>query len=68
MQKRTKTALSRTWFHFLFHENLLLTNSLTSGLFMAVGDLVIQEFEFRNGLIPGRYNWARASMNIHVVL
>lgn len=62
MQKRMKSALSRSWYQFLFHENLLLTNSLTSGVFMAIGDLVIQEFEFRNGRISERYNWARASM------
>lgn len=62
IQKRSKTAVSR-WFQFLFHENLLLTNSLTSGFFMAIGDLVIQEIEFRNGFLSEKYDWARASMN-----
>lgn len=63
MQKRMKSALSRSWFQFLFHENLLMTNSLTSGFFMAIGDLIIQEIEFRNGLLSEKYNWARASKN-----
>lgn len=63
IQKRMKSALSGSWFQFLFHENLLMTNSLTSGFFMAIGDLVIQEVEFRNGVISERYDWARASMN-----
>ncbi|XP_026328480.1 PXMP2/4 family protein 4-like isoform X2 [Hyposmocoma kahamanoa] len=66
MQKRMKSALSRSWFQFLFHENLLMTNSLTSGFFMAIGDLIIQEIEFRNGLLSEKYNWARATQMLIV--
>ncbi|CAB3243022.1 unnamed protein product [Arctia plantaginis] len=39
-------------------KNLLLTNSITSGAFMALGDLVEQEVEIRRGLTTA-YDWTR---------
>ncbi|XP_026739772.1 PXMP2/4 family protein 4-like [Trichoplusia ni] len=45
---------------YLFKKNLLLTNSLTSGLCMAIGDLVQQEIEYQQKILPNRYDWGRA--------
>lgn len=45
---------------FFFKKNLFLTNSITSGVCMALGDLVQQEFEFQTKVLPARYDWGRA--------
>ncbi|XP_004931938.1 mpv17-like protein 2 [Bombyx mori] len=58
-QTRSKSLFNRG-LHFLFKKNLLLTNSITSGGFMAIGDLFQQEFEFQSKLLKERYDWARA--------
>lgn len=54
----------KSFFHrgvrFLFKRNLLLTNSITSGGFMAMGDLIQQEIEVQSKVLPSRYDWARA--------
>ncbi|CAH0700024.1 unnamed protein product [Spodoptera exigua] len=44
---------------FFFKKNLFLTNSLTSGVCMALGDLIQQEFEFQTKVLPERYDWGR---------
>ncbi|XP_059059440.1 mpv17-like protein 2, partial [Achroia grisella] len=44
---------------FFFKKNLLFTNSITSGGFMAIGDLVQQEIEYRSSILTERYNWGR---------
>lgn len=59
LQRRTMSMFSRS-VRFLFKKNLLLTNSVTSGGFMAIGDLIQQEVEYRSKKIPERYDWARA--------
>lgn len=51
---------------FFFKKNLLLTNSVTSGLCMAIGDLVQQEFEYQTRVIPERYDWGRSGFYIFV--
>ncbi|KAL0892076.1 hypothetical protein ABMA27_015290 [Loxostege sticticalis] len=45
--------------NFLFKKNLLITNSISSGGFMAIGDMVQQEFEFQSKVLLKRYDWAR---------
>ncbi|XP_032511521.1 mpv17-like protein 2 isoform X1 [Danaus plexippus] len=45
----------------LFKKYLLLTNSITSGLFMTIGDVVQQEFEYQTNVIHTRYDWDRAA-------
>ncbi|XP_045446159.1 mpv17-like protein 2 isoform X2 [Melitaea cinxia] len=47
--------------HFLFKKNLLLTNSITSGGFLGIGDLIQQEIEFQSHILPERYDWARTA-------
>lgn len=59
IQSRHKSAFQKGM-HYLFKENLLLTNSITSGGFMSIGDLVQQEYEYQSKLLPQRYDWARA--------
>lgn len=44
---------------FLFKKNLLITNSVSSGGFMAIGDLVQQEFEYQSKILLKRYDWGR---------
>ncbi|KAJ8731959.1 hypothetical protein PYW08_014689 [Mythimna loreyi] len=46
---------------FFFKKNLLLTNSVTSGLCMAIGDLVQQECEYQTKVLPQRYDWGRTA-------
>lgn len=46
----------------LFKKYLLLTNSITSGLFMTIGDVVQQEFEYQTNVIHTRYDWDRAGI------
>ncbi|XP_063379544.1 mpv17-like protein 2 [Cydia fagiglandana] len=46
--------------------NLLVTNSLTSGLFMFLGDLAQQEFEYRSKQLKKRYDWARSARMLTV--
>lgn len=52
--------------HFLFKKNLLLTNSITSGGFMAMGDLIQQEIEVQSKILPTRYDWARAGIILKI--
>lgn len=44
----------------LINKFFLLTNSLSAGGCMLMGDLVEQEFEFRSNKIPKRYDWKRS--------
>lgn len=48
--------------YILFKRNLLLTNSITSGAFMAMGDIIQQEIEYQSHVLPKRYDWARTGM------
>lgn len=52
--------------HFLLKKNLLLTNSITSGGFMAMGDLIQQEIEVQSKILPTRYDWARAGIILKI--
>lgn len=45
---------------FFNKKNLLLTNSFTSGAFMAIGDLIQQEIEYESKAVNVRYDWPRA--------
>lgn len=56
-----KMSLFSRGINFFFKKNLLLTNSITSGGFMAIGDLVQQEMEYQSHILPQRYDWGRAS-------
>ncbi|XP_039749304.1 mpv17-like protein 2 [Pararge aegeria] len=58
-QRRMKSSFYRG-VHFLFKKNLLLTNSVTSGGFMAIGDWVQQEVEIHAKLLPA-FDWSRAA-------
>lgn len=42
-----------------FGKYLLLTNTVSSGLLMGIGDLVQQEIEYRRKILPKRYDWGR---------
>ncbi|XP_050343151.1 mpv17-like protein 2 [Nymphalis io] len=46
--------------YYLFKKNLLITNSVSSGGFMLIGDLILQEIEFQSKILPKRYDWSRA--------
>ncbi|XP_049866565.1 mpv17-like protein 2 [Pectinophora gossypiella] len=58
-QRMKSMSLYRRSINYFFKENLLLTNSLSSGGFMALGDMIQQEYEYRQNQIPKRYDWAR---------
>lgn len=62
--KRNYSSISRGVQSFV-KKNLLLTNSITSGAFMAVGDFVEQEVEIRRG-VTSAYDWTRTGMVIHM--
>lgn len=66
IQNRQKCDHDTGILYILFKKNLLLTNSLSSGVFMAIGDLVQQEYEYQKKIIPKRYDWAR-SLRMFVV-
>ncbi|XP_022120306.2 mpv17-like protein 2 [Pieris rapae] len=59
-QHRAKSTFNRG-VHFFFKKNLLLTNSITSGGFMVLGDLIQQEIEIHANLLPSRYDWSRTA-------
>lgn len=49
----------------LFGKYLLATNTISSGVLMVAGDLIVQEFEYRNGKLLNRYDWNRSGKNIN---
>ncbi|KPJ09731.1 Mpv17-like protein 2 [Papilio machaon] len=55
----------KSFFHrginILFKKNLLLTNSITSGAFMGIGDIIQQEIEYQSKVLPRRYDWPRTA-------
>ncbi|CAG9115871.1 unnamed protein product [Plutella xylostella] len=57
---RKKSLYNRSLQYF-FTKNLLITNSVSSGIFMLFGDLIQQEIEYRRGLLDRRYDWARSA-------
>ncbi|XP_072940873.1 mpv17-like protein 2 [Epargyreus clarus] len=59
-QSRPKSSFYRG-VNFFFKNNLLLINSVTSGGFMAIGDLVQQEIEYQSKISKHRYDWARVA-------
>ncbi|XP_047986287.1 mpv17-like protein 2 [Leguminivora glycinivorella] len=60
-QHRSFSAFHRGIAILFKPKNLLLTNSITSGVFMLIGDLAQQEFEYRCHYIKERYDWARSA-------
>uniref|UniRef100_A0A1B0F0L5 Mpv17-like protein 2 n=1 Tax=Phlebotomus papatasi TaxID=29031 RepID=A0A1B0F0L5_PHLPP len=52
------TAYRRVW-GSLFGKYLLLTNTISSGFLMSLGDVVSQEIEYRKNLVVKRYDWKR---------
>lgn len=52
------TAYRRIW-GSLFGKYLLLTNTISSGFLMSLGDVVSQEIEYRKNLVVRRYDWKR---------
>lgn len=59
--KRFYTSAFHRGVEFFFNKkNLLITNSFTSGAFMALGDLMQQEFEYESKTVNVRYDWPRA--------
>lgn len=47
----------------LFGKYLIFTNTISSGILMGVGDLIQQEIEFRQKILPQRYEWDRTGGN-----
>lgn len=43
----------------LFGKYLLITNTVSSGFLMLVGDIMSQELEYQQGLLKKRYDWHR---------
>ncbi|XP_013187761.2 mpv17-like protein 2 [Amyelois transitella] len=56
---RRPLSTFRRGVNFFFKKNLLFTNSITSGGFMFLGDMIQQEIEYHAKIIPYRYDWAR---------
>ncbi|CAK1604318.1 unnamed protein product [Parnassius mnemosyne] len=52
-------AFFRRGVYILFKKNLLLTNCISSGVFLGLGDLVQQEIEYQSKLLKERYDWTR---------
>ncbi|XP_063361595.1 mpv17-like protein 2 [Cydia amplana] len=65
-QHRSISAFNRGIAVLFNPKNLLLTNSLTSGIFMFLGDLAQQEFEYRSEHLKKRYDWARSARMLTV--
>ncbi|VVC97250.1 unnamed protein product [Leptidea sinapis] len=57
--QRMKSTFNRG-VHFFFKKNLLLTNSVTSGGFMLIGDVVQQEIEVHANKLK-KYDWSRTA-------
>lgn len=60
-QRKLKSTFRRG-VNFFFKKNLLVTNSITSGAFVAIGDLFQQEYEFQTKVLLGRYDWPRTGI------
>lgn len=43
----------------IFSKYLIVTNTATCGVLMAVGDMLQQEIEYRRNMIEKRYDWGR---------
>lgn len=56
MSRRSKTNDMK---QLVFGKYLLLTNTVSSGLLMAIGDLAQQEIEYRQKILTKRYDWGR---------
>ncbi|CAH0407814.1 unnamed protein product [Chilo suppressalis] len=61
LKSNRKYSTFRRGVNFFFKKNLLVTNSVTSGGFMAIGDLIQQEFEYQSHVQLKRYDWGRLS-------
>lgn len=48
-----------TLFNDVFGKYLFITNTVTSGVLMGLGDLAQQEIEYRRHMMAERYDWAR---------
>ncbi|KAJ2947071.1 hypothetical protein O0L34_g16417 [Tuta absoluta] len=58
VHKSTGSSLYERSIHYFFKKNLLLTNILTSGGFMGIGDMIQQEYEYRTHQTHA-YDWQR---------
>lgn len=54
-----RKSLLRTGFSAAFGKYLFVTNTITSGLLMAVGDILQQENEYQHGKLKERYDLKR---------
>lgn len=59
---KRKNSNVRKGIKFLFQDYLLLTNSITSGACMGLGDLIQQEIEYQTKYLKERYDWERAGL------
>lgn len=59
---RQKTSFRKN-VRSLFGKYLIFTNTISSGILMGVGDLIQQEIEFRQKILPQRYEWDRVGTN-----
>lgn len=60
-KRRNHSSLNNTW-NSLFEKHLLLTNTVTCGGLMFLGDLIQQEIEYQDNKLPERYDYDRLSM------
>ncbi|XP_059612219.1 mpv17-like protein 2 [Phlebotomus argentipes] len=58
-RKSVPPATYRRIWGSLFGKYLLLTNTVSSGILMGLGDVMSQEIEYRTQLIDKRYDWKR---------
>ena len=62
LQMRPLSSLYHRGVRFFFKKNLFLTNSITSGICMALGDVIQQEIEYQSKVLPYRYDWMRTGV------
>lgn len=59
----TRSSLLRSGFKAAFGKYLFVTNTVTSGVLMGIGDLIQQEIEYQKRIIPERYDFKRLGKN-----
>lgn len=57
--KQTEVPEEQRIVRKLFGKYLLLTNTVSAGVLMIIGDLVSQEIEYRAKILEKRYDWQR---------
>lgn len=63
--KPTKSPI-RSSVTLAFGKYLLLTNTVSSGVLMIIGDVCQQEIEYRQNKLPQRYDYGRLSMLLRI--